>query len=69
VSAFGAPPVAATCITSGELPDANTIMPSGPQLAPRRNPAGQIVMAVPPAAGTFFNALSAKKPIHCPSGE
>src|SRR5215467_9034949 len=39
------------------------------QLRPRPNGASQIVIGAPPATRIFFNFPSAKKAIHCPSGD
>ena len=49
---------------------ANTIVPSGVQVAPRGAPCTrQIVNAGPPDTGTFLSSWPEKKPIHAPSGE
>src|SRR5215469_9978516 len=39
------------------------------QLPPRPNGESQIVTGAPPARRIFFNFPSAKKAIHCPSGD
>src|SRR6516164_5980148 len=71
VSGSAFPPAELTR-NSRENPDgeaANTIVPSGTQLPPLSPGASQSVTAAPPSLAIFFSFPSAKKPIHCPSGD
>jgi len=48
----------------------NTIVSSGPQLAPlEAPPTRQIVIGEPPLSNTFFSSLPVKNPTQRPSGE
>src|SRR5438034_10199654 len=70
VSAFGSPPAAATTRSPGSPPVANTIVLSGPQLAPRGRPdIAHSETGGPPAIGTFLSSDAVKNPTHRPSGE
>ena len=69
VSGVGTPPAEGTVERAALFSGENTILPSSPQLALRKDGASQRVTAAPPSTEIFLSLPSALKPIHWPSGE
>jgi len=63
------PPAAGICISALAGLGAKTIVPSGPQLAPRERSVSQSLIGEPPLTGTFRISPGVTKPTHVPSGE
>ena len=69
VSGSGTPPAGRHAGQPASGDWAKTIVPFGPQVAPRLRLTSQSVTGAPPLAETFFISRDVTKPSHSPSGE